>query len=74
MKLYAIKTSIDVKLVGVNLKYDATELRPYGESLIWPVIPPEHFYTIEDAPQIIIDVDDYPALCRSLNCKYTYTD
>ena len=29
-------------------------------------------YTAEENPQVIVTVDDMPAVCASLDCDYTY--
>jgi len=45
---------------------------PFGESLYWQVIPGEYFFTRETTPQVIVNVDEMPALCTGLQCDYQY--
>ena len=61
-------------LEGKNLKYHQKETRPFGQSLVYKVIPPDYFYTIEEKPQVIVNIDEYPALCVNLDCDYTYIE
>jgi hypothetical protein len=61
-----------VPLVGKSISKKQSEVRPYGESLSWDVIPGELFYTREALPQVIVSVDGLPALCTGLACDYTY--
>ena len=42
--------------------------------MIYPVIPSDYFYTFEEKPQVIVSIDEFPALCRHLECDYTYTE
>ena len=74
LKLYRIKSSPVAPLEGKNLKYDRKETRPFGQSIVYKVIPPDYFYTIEEKPQVIVNIDEYPALCVNLDCDYTYID
>ena len=68
----SMKSSFDDPVVGKNVEYAQEETRPFGQSLIYPLIPAEHFYTVEDKPQIMVQIDEFPALCRHLNCAYKY--
>jgi len=74
LELFEMKSSIDDPLVGVEITFDQEVFRPYGESLIYPVIPAEYFYTYEEKPQVIVTIDEFPALCRHLDCDYEYTE
>ena len=47
-------------------------MRPFGESLVWHVIPADYFYTRETNPQVKVTVDDMPALSTGMMCDYTY--
>ena len=44
--LYELKSGLD-PLVGVDIVYDSSVVRPFGESLVWHVIPGDYFYTRE---------------------------
>mmetsp|Transcript_20898 Transcript_20898/g.32328 ORF Transcript_20898/g.32328 Transcript_20898/m.32328 type:complete len:98 (-) Transcript_20898:3865-4158(-) len=37
-------------------------------------IPFEMLRTLETTPQLSVEVDGYPAACKSLNCNFTYTE
>jgi hypothetical protein len=47
-------------------------VRQFGQSLIWSVIPGEYFYTRETQPQVMVTVDEFPALCTGMACNYRY--
>lgn len=49
-------------------------MRPFGQSLIWPVIPGDYFYTLETQPQVKVSVDEMPALCTGMACNYIYAE
>ena len=42
--------SADDPLVGTTLVYTSETTRPFGESIIFPVVPPEYFFTNEEGP------------------------
>ena len=42
--------SADDPLVGTTLVYTSETTRPFGESIIFPVVPPEYFFTNEESP------------------------
>jgi hypothetical protein len=69
---YELVSSYDDPIVGRDVLYQASEARPFGEALVWHVIPGEYFYTREAIPQVLVTVDEFPALCTSLACDYTY--
>ena len=39
-----------------------------------PTINFEYLYTIETKPQVMVQVDEFPVLCKNLNCDYEYTE
>jgi hypothetical protein len=69
---FEIRSSYSNPLVGQDVKFATKEVRPFGKALIWDVIPGEYFFTRETEPQVIVQVDDMPALCTGLNCGFTY--
>lgn len=71
---YEMIPSVDDPIVGATLVYTSETTRPFGESIIFPVVPPEFFFTNEEIPQVIIQVDEYPVLCGKLNCGFEYVD
>lgn len=69
---FEFHSSIDDPLSGENIEFKAREAREGGQGLVWDVIPAEHFFTYETEPQVIVQVDDMPALCTGLNCNFSY--
>ena len=54
-----------------------SEISRYGggtKNIFYDYLPFDYLYTNEEAPQILIDVNGMPALCKSLDCGYTYED
>jgi len=39
--------------------------------MFWP-IPFEMLETYEEKPQMIVQVDDMPAVCHSMDCQFTH--
>ena len=73
-KLVAVPDYMDDPLIGVDIYTEESIVRPFGESLLYQVIPGEYLYTREDQSQVIVTVDDFPALCVSLECGYEYIE
>jgi hypothetical protein len=42
--------------------------------LVWDVIPGDYFFTRETQPQVMVTVDDMPALCSGMACNYRYAE
>lgn len=61
-------------LVGKDIVFDQSIVRPFGQSLVWDVIPGEYFFTRETEPQVKVTVDDMPALCTGMACSYRYAE
>lgn len=61
-------------LIGVDVFTTQSIVVPFGESLVWEVIPFDYFYTRETQPQVIVSVDGMPALCTGFQCGYQYID
>jgi hypothetical protein len=51
-----------------------SELSTRGPNVYYPVIPFEMIFTDETQPQVLVTVDDLPAVCKGLACGYAYTD
>ena len=47
-------------------------LRDFGPNAFVDVLPFENLYTAETEPQVIVMIDDYPALCSTTECGYNY--
>jgi hypothetical protein len=45
---------------------------PYSSNLFYEPIPFEMMRTYETEPQLIVTVDDQPAVCHNLTCDFTY--
>ena len=41
---------MDDPLIGVDIYTEESVVRPFGESLLFQVIPGDYFYTREDSP------------------------
>lgn len=74
LDLYSLATTGPDPLVGVNIVYDASIVREFGQSLVWHVIPGDYFYTREVLPQVKVSVDGMPALCTGMQCDYSYSE
>lgn len=71
-KLVAVPDYMDDPLIGVDIYTEESVVRPFGESLLFQIIPGEYLFTRETMPQVIVTVDDLPALCAGLACHYEY--
>lgn len=65
------KSYTDV-LDGNDVTIYENELKPYGPNAMIDVLPFEMLYTAETQPQVIVMIDDYPALCATTECGYVY--
>lgn len=59
-------------MLGTNVTFNTTVLRPYGTNLFYEPIPFEMLKTFETKPQLIVEVDGLPAVCHNLTCDFTY--
>jgi hypothetical protein len=50
LKVYEAKTSPAEPLEGKNIVFAQKQTRDFGKSLVYKLIPPEYFYTIEESP------------------------
>jgi hypothetical protein len=61
----------DDPLVGTITYYGETVV-PYGKNLMfWPV-PFEMLETYEEKPQVLVEIDDMPAVCHSMDCSFMH--
>ena len=63
----------DTPLTGKNIKKTSLITVPFGENLWYEPIPFEMLKTYETKPQVIVNVNDMPAVCHNLTCDFTYT-
>jgi hypothetical protein len=70
---YELKSGMD-PLVGVDIVFDQSIVRPFAQSLVWDVIPGDYFFTREIQPQVKVTVDNMPALCSGMACNYLYAE
>jgi hypothetical protein len=69
---FTIESSETDPLTGDNITFTNTTVTPYGSNLFYRPIPFEFLKTFETNPQLIVTVNDLPAVCHNLNCNYTY--
>ena len=54
-----------------------SEISRYGgdtKNIFYDYIPFDYLYTDQTEPQVIVEVNGMPALCKNLNCGYSYQD
>ena len=61
-------------LTGINVDIVNEEISPRGPNVWYDTIPFEYIYTIEDEPQVLVEIDGHAALCGTLECGFTYED
>ena len=69
---FTIESSIADPLTGDNITFTNSTRQPYGTNLFYKTVPFEYLKTFETNPQLIVSVNDQPAVCHNLNCNYTY--
>ena len=70
-------TDADDPLTGTNMVITNSEISRYGgdtNNIFYDFIPFDYLYTDEAGPQVIVEVNDLPALCKNLECGYTYEE
>jgi hypothetical protein len=68
---FVIVSAEENPLVG-KITYLADTIIPYSKNLMfWPV-PFEMLETYEEKPQMIVEIDDMPAVCHSMDCGFTH--
>lgn len=73
MGLFTIETGINTPLGGVNHTFFSNVTSPRSDNLFFDPLPFEWLKTYETAPQLLVTVGDYPAVCHNLSCDFKYT-
>lgn len=47
---------------------------PYSTNLFYEPVPFEMLKTFETKPQLIVTVNDNPAVCHNMTCDFTYIE
>lgn len=68
---FEILADTDAPLTGSQIFYNASVLEPYSTNIFYEPIPFEMLKTYETAPQVVVTVDDLPAVCHS-SCDFTH--
>jgi hypothetical protein len=55
-----------------DVTYSATTPVEYGKNLVFYPIPFEMLETYEETPQMLVEIDDMPAVCHSMDCGMKY--
>jgi len=63
----------DAPLTGKNIQKTHKVTVPFGKNLWYEPVPFEMIKTYETEPQVIVTVNDMPAVCKNLTCDFTYT-
>ena len=71
---FSIVNSDLTPLTGENIVFEQETIVPYGTNLFYEPIPFEFLKTYETKPQIIVSVDNLPAVCHNLTCDFTYIE
>ena len=61
-------------LGGTNLTFISNTTVPYSDNLFYEPVPFEFLRTFEEKPQLIVTVNDVPAVCHNLTCDFNYTE
>jgi hypothetical protein len=61
-------------LDGTNITYISNTTIPYSDNLFYEPIPFEFLRTFEEKPQLIVTVNDVPAVCHNLTCDFNYIE
>lgn len=68
---FEIVSSEENPLIG-DITYIGETLIPYGKNLVFWPIPFEMLETYEEKPQMLVEIDDMPAVCHSMECEFTH--
>lgn len=68
---FEVISNEDNPLVG-DITYNAETIVPYGKNLMFWPIPFEMLETYEEKPQMLVEIDDMPAVCHSMKCDFTH--
>jgi hypothetical protein len=55
-----------------NPVFISETIRNYGTNLFFDPVPLEMLYTPATSPQVLVTVNDLPAMCPAFNCDYAY--
>jgi hypothetical protein len=66
-----IESHPDDPLTG-NWTSKVTKIVEASDDIFYSVIPFEMLRTHETKPQVIVQVGDYPAVCKNLTCDFQY--
>jgi hypothetical protein len=70
-----IISGVDTPLTGNNLVTNASKyINASNDIIFYDAIPFEMLRTYETDPQVKVWIGDYPAVCKNLNCNYTYVE
>jgi hypothetical protein len=69
---YEIVSAEDDPLVGTNIQFNSETIVPYGKNLLFFPIPFEMLETYEEKPQMLVEIDDMPAVCHSMDCGFMH--
>lgn len=71
-----IVSGVDQPLTGgadANaMEFNNTKIIEGGQNIFYEAIPFEMLRTYETQPQVIVNVGDYPAVCKNLTCDFHY--
>jgi len=71
-----IISGVDSELTGGDgvtpLEFNATKIVNSSTNLFYDVVPFEMLRSYETQPQVIVNVGEYPAICKNLTCDYHY--
>lgn len=59
---------------GSDIIYTSKILTEYGPNIFYDALPFENLHTAHTKPQVMVKVDDMPAVCASVQCDFTYTE
>jgi hypothetical protein len=71
---FEIVDSESSPLKGTNLTWTSETLVPYSSNVFYEGIPFEFLRTFETEPQVIVNVNDEPAVCHNLTCGFKYIE
>jgi hypothetical protein len=66
--------SEDDPLGGTNITFYSNTTVPYSTNIFYEPIPFEFIRTYEEEPQLIVTVNEIPAVCKNLSCNFTYVE
>jgi hypothetical protein len=72
--LFEIENVEGAVMGGNNLTFVSNTTIPYSKNLFYEPIPFEMLKTFESKPQLLVTVNDLPAVCHNLTCDYTYVE